>query len=897
MSNSTPAATTAVAASTFDNSLGVNTQLWDSSAAYASLSLVEADLAYLGIVNIRDTFVPWPQMQPEYQALAALGYKFDFMIAPASENIPTFVSDVAAFVTAHPGSVIAIEGPDEPNIFPVEYDGGSSLADAALYQQALYAAARALPALNSIPVYNLSVAFLDTAQYEQLGNLSASANYANSHVYLNDAQPPQYGMGIILPYAQIDAPGLPTVITETGYETNPADTQSGVDQTVQAKLTLDTLMDAFKDGVSKTYIFQLFDDSTGDWGLFTASGTPKLVATAIHNLTTILADPGGTSAFTPGSLSYAVPNLPANGNQLLLEKSNGTFDLVLWAEAQIWNPTTETEVVATTETTTVDFGQTEQLVEVFDPLAGTTPIATYNNVQSIQVALTDHPLVIEIPCNTDFWSVGKSGNFVSGSNWTLGAPPTSSQDASINVAGTYTVSSTANTTVEALDVGDPAATLLITSGTTFSATGGAGGNANLGAIVVQNGAALDIGGGTFTNSGSITLSATTNTTALGVAGNLTLTGAGSVTLEADSVIVANGGAATLTVLGNTIAGAGTIGGTNLSLINSGTLEGTSSAGLVFDYSKVTNSTTIEALGTNAKLALNYVTVTNNGSGIILASGSGANVDLNYAIVSNTGSSIVQASGSGANVELDYAQILGGTLKTSGSNAVIEMVSGTTNLISGATIAAGATVETTSGSTLWATGINNSGTLFASGSGSTLDIGVVNGGVVEVGDGIADIQGSSSETVTFQSGGSGGLQLDSVAAYTGAVSGFGQNTHQFIDLSQIKSSGSVSLTYSPSSSHPTSSGVLTVSSGGKVVASIDLVGQYVTSNFLISSGTNGSVKIVDPPVVAGGVQSANVVLLANYIATSFVTAAGGHGAVVTDNSPTTSHQLNLAPPRA
>ncbi len=92
-------------------------------------------------------------------------------------------------------------------------------------------------------------------------------------------------------------------------------------------------------------------------------------------------------------------------------------------------------------------------------------------------------------------------------------------------------------------------------------------------------------------------------------------------------------------------------------------------------------------------------------------------------------------------------------------------------------------------------------------------------------------------------------------------------------------------------------MLTVSSGGKVVASIDLVGSYVTSNYLIRSGAQGSVEIIDPPVVAGGVQSANVALLGNYIATSFVTTAGGHGAVVMDESPTASQQLILTSPRA
>jgi hypothetical protein len=125
------------------------------------------------------------------------------------------------------------------------------------------------------------------------------------------------------------------------------------------------------------------------------NGTPKEAATAIHNLTTILSDPGASSSFTPGSLNYSVSNLPATGNQMLLEKSNGTFELVLWAEPTIWNPTTQQDVIAPTENVTVSLGKAEN-VEIFDPLVGTTAIASYSNVRSVNVSLTDHPLVVQI---------------------------------------------------------------------------------------------------------------------------------------------------------------------------------------------------------------------------------------------------------------------------------------------------------------------------------------------------------------------------------------------------------------------------------------------------------------------------------------------------------------------
>jgi hypothetical protein len=58
---------------------------------------------------------------------------------------------------------------------------------------------------------------------------------------------------------------------------------------------------------------------------------------------------------------------------------------------------------------------------------------------------------------------------------------------------------------------------------------------------------------------------------------------------------------------------------------------------------------------------------------------------------------------------------------------------------------------------------------------------------------------------------------------------------------------ISFSYTPAAG----SGTLTVSSGGRVVASIDMIGTYTSANFSITSGVSGTVAIVDPTVVNGG----------------------------------------------
>jgi hypothetical protein len=276
------------------------------------------------------------------------------------------------------------------------------LSSDALFQQSLYHTVNSDPLLAGTPVFNLTAVLSNS--YTQLGNLSSAADYANVHAYVWDGTSPNGGLLNYINRGQIDAPGLPTVFSEAGYDTMTSDTMSGVDQTVQAKYTLDTFMDAFNDGVSRTYIYELLDEVSDPnytsiydhFGLFNNDGSPKPAATAIHNLTEILSDPNASGSFTPGRLNYTLSGMPAAGNNILLQKSNGSFDLVLWAEPQIWSSTLQQEIAAPTSQVTVNLGNTYSSVAVYDPLVGSTPIVTSSNVQLAQLALADHPVILSV---------------------------------------------------------------------------------------------------------------------------------------------------------------------------------------------------------------------------------------------------------------------------------------------------------------------------------------------------------------------------------------------------------------------------------------------------------------------------------------------------------------------
>jgi hypothetical protein len=125
------------------------------------------------------------------------------------------------------------------------------------------------------------------------------------------------------------------------------------------------------------------DPGQGYWGLFDTSYNPKKSGLFLHNMTTILADSAST---TPGKLDYSIANQPATVHDLLLQKSNGTFELVVWNERPMGG----------TDDVTVNVGKSRPSVKVYDPTTGTSPTSTQTAVSSVQLTLSDHPLIVEL---------------------------------------------------------------------------------------------------------------------------------------------------------------------------------------------------------------------------------------------------------------------------------------------------------------------------------------------------------------------------------------------------------------------------------------------------------------------------------------------------------------------
>ena len=173
---------------------------------------------------------------------------------------------------------------------------------------------------------------------------------------------------------------MPKVTTETGWPTDGSITK---DQ--QGKLFVNLYLSAKKRNWSHTFIYMMFDEFGQNYGLFHQNATPKPAATYIHNLTSILNDT--TSLFSPVALSYSITGSPATVHNLLMQKSNGTYELAVWDD----RPTSEGS-----DNVTINLGNSFSTVNVYDVTSGTTPISTLNNTVSVPLNLTDHAMIVEL---------------------------------------------------------------------------------------------------------------------------------------------------------------------------------------------------------------------------------------------------------------------------------------------------------------------------------------------------------------------------------------------------------------------------------------------------------------------------------------------------------------------
>jgi hypothetical protein len=416
----TAAGADAVPAADFLNSLGTMSAI---SVRGENLPQTIACAKYLGVRWFRagiEGDVPLEQFVALHQQA---GLRFSWGFGSGSADLAKLIKTARPLAEA--GALLAFEGPNEPNNWGITYQGeaggkNASWLPVAKLQRDLYQAVKADPVLKNFPVWSISeigaetdnvgLQFL-TIPTDAPALLPAGtrfADFANVHNYIYHPNAPglednktwqaadptaackvdglygEHGVTWAHHYAGYSGPDLltlPRVTTETGCTIDEKVTEE-----IHALNLLSMYLDQFKRGWSYTAVYLLRDrvDEGGNqkFGFYQPDYTPRKAAVYLHNLTTILADSGSNA---PGRLNYSITNPPPTVHDLLLQKNNGRFELVVWDE----------RIAGRSDKITVNLGAVFGTVKIFDPTVGVSAIQTLGNIGTAELSLSNHPVVIE----------------------------------------------------------------------------------------------------------------------------------------------------------------------------------------------------------------------------------------------------------------------------------------------------------------------------------------------------------------------------------------------------------------------------------------------------------------------------------------------------------------------
>jgi hypothetical protein len=323
-------AETAVPAAKFVDSVGVNIHLHYQDTAYGDFPKVERALRELGVHHVRDGLVD-STWQPYYEGLNALGrdgIKALLITAPGQTT-----ELLTAFSKRVPGAMEGFEAPNE-----LDAGGGDWEQKIATELAAIGPAAKRW----GLPVVGPSLT--QRASFERLAGRPAGFDVANLHNYFGGRNPgtPGWGddgygsYGWSLKLAKLAWGDKPVWTTETGYVMDPAMSQ-GIPDDVAGRYMVRLLLEQFRHGIARTYLYELLDTEIpargvkDRFGLCRSDFSPKPAYLAVQSLLRLLDGPGPAEG-AAGSLDFTLSGGGEDLHHFLLQKGAGEFELVLWVE-------------------------------------------------------------------------------------------------------------------------------------------------------------------------------------------------------------------------------------------------------------------------------------------------------------------------------------------------------------------------------------------------------------------------------------------------------------------------------------------------------------------------------------------------------------------------------------
>ena len=415
----------ATSADAFVDSIGINTHFsWNNIYGNSALQTL---LGQSGIRHIRDN-----AKSAAYTRLSSLhstyGIGADIVVDDLTMTPATQVSALSNTWAD------AVEGPNEPdlNTSTRSYEGLSDdlstndFAATRRYQEELFQAVQGNSSTMNKPVvspamgYHMPVGALAGVDYDVEAMHSYAENALPSYWRL-DSQ--------MIPKTDLMAGGgatSPIWATETGYYTGTS--SQHISETADAKYLPRTLVEYFNRGVGRTYLYELANQGTDpanpqyNFGIIRNDLSLTPAYTDIKNLISLLGEStwnSGTQAwnkpsFTPGALDYTMSTGTSTIHKLLLQKSTGEYDLLLWNEVSSWDGTNYADINNASQNVTLTFNTPLAGASMYS-LGSTTATQSWQNPAQITIGVPDEVVVLKLTprASTAPVAIGYSDTFES----------------------------------------------------------------------------------------------------------------------------------------------------------------------------------------------------------------------------------------------------------------------------------------------------------------------------------------------------------------------------------------------------------------------------------------------------------------------------------------------------
>ena len=293
------------------------------------------------------------------------------------------------------------------------------------FQQRVYDLVKADPKLRHLPVILGPMARLHNL--EQLDNLSSSCDKGNDHPYPGTLGKPSQESGggtknslrsidEVVAKVQRVCPERKLWITETGYKeaTGGEPNTRLVTRKAKAKYLPRIYANYYLQGqIEKTFLFELLSANQTrptEYGIIDPDIQPTPAYYSIKNMISLLEEATWNKSkqswqypnFKPSSLKYSLEGDNTDIQHLLLQKSDGTFYLLIWQEVFVYDNQIGEDLInddriidLKLDGSTIEQANKYLLYNESDPAAKLAPLKTWTDVSSLSLSVPDHILVLE----------------------------------------------------------------------------------------------------------------------------------------------------------------------------------------------------------------------------------------------------------------------------------------------------------------------------------------------------------------------------------------------------------------------------------------------------------------------------------------------------------------------